>query len=383
MQTDELSPERLRRLAEMRCDQPVVVSAYLNLEPSEFATPPARSAAVRSLLDEAQRRVKEVDDDLPHDARLTLAEDVERVGDFLRGGLSTQAAHGVAVFCSTPAGLFEAVKLPHPVESRVVIDSSPFVEPLAGMVATASWAVALVNRRTARFLLGSPQVLEEVERFRDEVHGQHEKGGWSQLRWEQSVEKDVGDHLKHTAERLFRQFRREPFEHLLIGAPTELRGELEAKLHASLRERLVGFVDGVDVEHANAEDVQRAAASEIEKQERRRERKALDRLIEGSRAGGRGAAGIDEVLGALNERRVEILLLEDGFHAPGSMCSRCGWVGAIEAGECPVDGAQLAPRDDIVENAIELALTQAAEVMVVRLHDDLGGLGSIGAVLRF
>ena len=167
-----------------------------------------------------------------------------------------------------------------------------------------------------------------------------------------------------------------------MGAPTELRHDLEGRLHADVRERLVGFVD-VDVEHASPDDVQRAAATAMEQEERRRERETLDRLIEGSRSGGRGAAGIDEVLAALNERRVEILLLEDGFRAPGAVCSTCDWVAAIEGGECPVDGGRLEPRDDVVENAIELALTQAAEVMVVRLHDDLGTLGSIGAVLGF
>ena len=177
MQTDQLSPARLRRLAELRPEHGLVVSAYLNLEPSEFATPPARSAAVRSLLDEAQRRLKEIDDDLPHDARVTLGQDVERVGDFLSGGFSAEGAHGIAVFSSTPAELFEAIKLPQPVESRVVIDGAPFVEPLAGMVATETWWILLVNRRTARLIRGSAQVLEEVEAFQDEVHGQHQQGG--------------------------------------------------------------------------------------------------------------------------------------------------------------------------------------------------------------
>ena len=381
MQTEQLSPDHLRRLAETRLDQPLVVSAYLTLDPSQFATPPARSAAVRSLLDEAQRRVKELEPELPHDARVTLGHDVERVESFLRGA-SAEGAHGIAVFCSSPADLFEAFKLPTAVDSRVVIDGAPFIEPLAGMVATDSWCIALVNRRTARLLRGSAQVLEEVEGFADDVHGQHQAGGWSQARYERSVDKEATDHLKRTVELLFRVFKRDPFEHLLIGAPTELRHDVETRLPPAVRERLEGFID-VDVEHASPDDVQQAAASELENAHRRRERDALDRLIEGSRAGGRGAAGIDEVLAALNERRVEILLLEDGFQAPGSLWTTCGFLTTTEGGQCPVDGGRLGPRDDVVENAIELALRQAAEVMVIRLHDDLGSLGSIGAVLRF
>jgi peptide subunit release factor 1 (eRF1) len=99
--------------------------------------------------------------------------------------------------------------------------------------------------------------------------------------------------------------------------------------------------------------------------------------------GGRGAAGLDETLGALNERRVETLLIDEGFSAPGSVCASCGYVGAREGGACPVDGGELERRDDIVETAIELAIAQSAEVLVVRHNDDLAAHGSIGAVLRF
>ena len=41
-------------------------------------------------------------------------------------------------------------------------------------------------------------------------------------------------------------------------------------------------------------------------------------------AGGRGVAGLDEVLGVLNERRVETLLIEERFQMPGRKCPQCG-----------------------------------------------------------
>ena len=59
MQVSAPDRDQLRRLAELRLDRPVVLSLYLNLDPSEFATPPARKTAVRSLVDEAERRLRE------------------------------------------------------------------------------------------------------------------------------------------------------------------------------------------------------------------------------------------------------------------------------------------------------------------------------------
>jgi peptide chain release factor subunit 1 len=188
--------------------------------------------------------------------------------------------------------------------------------------------------------------------------------------------------LRRATSEAYKRFRDAPFDHLLIGTPAELRGTVEKHLHASLRERFRGFME-LDVEHSSADGVMRVAAPEIEAAERAHERERLDRLLNGMGAGGRGTAGLDDTLGALNERRVEALLLEDGFTAPGAVCASCGYVTVRDGGECPADGGELEPRDDIVERAIELALAQRAEVLVVHYHDDLGEHGSVGAVLRF
>jgi len=379
MQTDQLTTERLRHLAELRPGGRVL-SVYLNLEPTEFATPPARSSAIGSLIDEAGRKVK-AEEGLSHDERQGLEEDVKRVRDYLRGpSFPAEGAHGLAVFCCGRADLFETVKLPRPVDSGIMIDDSPWIEPLAGMLSSDRWVILLANRRSARLLAGNRDTLEEIASFQDDVRGQADAG--EQARAERSQAEEHEEHLRKAAYEAFKQYRRAPFDHFLIGIPSELRGTMEHQLHASLRERLRGFIE-VDVEHSSPDDVARAAASDIEAAERRHEREKLDRLLEGVGAGGRGAAGLDDTLGALNERRVETLLLAEGFTAPGSVCSSDGFVAAQEGGTCPVDGGELVRRDDIIESAIELALAQSADVLVVRHHDDLSELGSIGATLRF
>lgn len=77
MQVDAPGREGLRRLAELRLDRPVVLSLYLDLDPTEFATPPARATAIRSLLDEADRRLRERDG-LSHQDRVDLQASLER-----------------------------------------------------------------------------------------------------------------------------------------------------------------------------------------------------------------------------------------------------------------------------------------------------------------
>ena len=374
------APDRdaLRRLAEIRLDKPTVVSLYLDLDPSQFAAARARASEVRSVIDEAGRRVRELGG-LEHQERIDLERSVERAREFLEGDLDAGGAHGVAVFASETAGLFEAVTLPRPVRTRVAVDRTPVVGPLAGLARLERWCVVLVSRRDARIFRGASEALAEREALRDEVHGQHDQGGLSQARYQRHVEKEKDDHLKRAGEVLLRHFEREPFERLVVGGPNEVAADFEGKLHPYLAERLAGRVD-VDVETATADEVLRAASPLLDQVEDDREREALERLGEPSR----GAEGLLDVLEALTERRVEVLLLAAGYEAAGTLCPQCGWLGPEGPRRCPADDTALVPCDDAVEPAIELALQQSAEVLPFRRRDgELRERGGIGALLRF
>jgi peptide subunit release factor 1 (eRF1) len=383
VQTNELRADRLRELATLRPQGARVLSVFLNLDPAEFAEPPARASEIRSAIDELRRLARD-SDGLAHYAKVALREDVDRVEEYL-SGFSPKGAHGVVVYACGPADLFEVIRLPRPIETRAVIDDSPLIEPLAELIATGSWCVVLVNRQTGRMFVGDRERLDEVDVIVDDVHGQHKQGGLSQARYQRSVDEDVQDHLRNVASAAFNRFKRARFDNLLIGGPQETVTDFEAKLHAYLQERVAGRID-LDVENSSVDDVHRAAAAKIEEFERKRERDALDRLSEGLSKGARAAAGLEDVLEALNERRAEILLLEPGYQAAGCTCPQCGWVGPMDGGSCPADGTPVECRDSVVESAVELAVVQSADVLVMRDEDhqrELQSHGQIAAVLRF
>src|SRR4051794_9059445 len=242
-----IAPDRgeLRRLAQIRLDAPVVLSVYLDLDPAEFATPPARATAVRSLIDEAERGIRELDG-LAHDEQVALRRTLERASGLLQGDLPSEGAQGLAIFAAEPIELFDTIKLPRPLPNRVAIRRSPLLGPLARLERRERWCVALVNRRAARILRGSHDGLREVDQVHDLVFGQHDQGGWSQARYQRGIEKEKEDHLKHTAEVLMRDFKRRPFERLIVGGPREVVAAFDSKLHGYLAERLAGRID-VDV----------------------------------------------------------------------------------------------------------------------------------------
>jgi len=376
MQATAPDRDQLRSLAELRLDRPVVLSLYLNLDPSQFATPPARKTAVRSLVDEAERRLRE-GNGLSHDDKKALQASLERATSFLENDLPSDGAHGIALFASEPTELFEALKLPRSVPNRVAIGHSPLVGPLARLARRERWCVALVNRRDARILRGSPDGLREIQQIHDDVSGQHDQGGWSQARFQRGIEKEKDDHLRDTGDALMRHFKRQPFEKLIVGGPREVVTDFEQKLHHYVRERLAGRIE-VDVERTSADQVLDAARPLIEELEHAREREALERL------GERGACGLEDVLPPLNERRVELLILDEQFGGvTGVQCLLCGWLG-LEGDTCPADGSPLVELEDLTEAMIELSVQQSADLLAVH-HERtaLEGHGGAAALLRF
>jgi peptide subunit release factor 1 (eRF1) len=370
-----ITQTRLRALADVHPDRGRVLSVFLNLDPTEFATPPARSSAITSVMTAAARKI-ESHEELTDAERDGLKADVERVRTVLDGGdLATNGTRGVAVYACGELDLLEVLKLHRPVDSKVVLDRTAFIEPLVMHGTDAEWMVLLSNRRAARIFVGPGDALEETDRITDDIRSRHEQGGWSQLNYQRSIDKDVSDHLIRASELAFEIYKERGLDRLLIGAPDELLTEFKGKLHPYLRERIAGKVV-VDIEDASLDDVRAEAARAIEAHARKCEREALDRLVEAVGRGGRGAAGIEQVLDALNQARVETLLIAENFRAGGRR--------DFEAGLLLPEGADAGePVEDIVEPAIEKAIEQSASPVVVRYHDDLVPLGGIGAVLRF
>jgi peptide chain release factor subunit 1 len=381
MQVSAPDRDELRRLAEIRLDRPLVLSLYLNLNPTAgFATPPARATAVRSLLDETDRRVREVEDDLGHDDKMDLRASLERASEILEGALPTEGAQAVALFVSQGAGLLETLKLPRPVPNRVAIRRSPLVAPLVRLARHERWCVALVNRRDARIFRGSQDGLREIEQIHDLVFGQHDRGGLSQARYQRGIEKEKDDHLRHTADALMKHFKRRPFERLILGGPREVVADFESKLHGYLAERLGGRIE-VDVDNSTPEQVLAATQPLFEEVDEQREGEALERMGES----GRAAVGLPEVLRALNERRVETLVVDERYEAPATCCPVDGWLGPPGETVCPLDGTPLETLDDLTEAAVELTIQQSAEILAVQFkRDELEQrAGGIAALVRF
>jgi peptide chain release factor subunit 1 len=352
MELREVNQEELLQLAQLGGTGHFVLSAYLGIDPPHAPDAHLRRAELGARLNDAERRLREHEAD-GEQAEVALGSCLDRVrrelGDAPAPDHNVRA---VAVFCED-AGELRAYWLRRQPDFDVAVAfrERPAIEPLVEALPGSRWAVALVSRKHGRIFTGTEIALAEVSDVDDDVHRWHAQGGWSQARYQRGIEKEAKDHVGHVCERLFALHRSRPIDRLVVGGPKEIWPLVDAELHPYLRERLVGHIE-VDVGRSSAEQVLEHVGVVMEEDRTRREREAIARVMEGLGTGNQSVAGPDEVLAALDDRRVATLLVSKGA------------------------------TEDRFEQAVEDALAQSAEIVVVE-SEALDSLGNVAALLRY
>jgi peptide subunit release factor 1 (eRF1) len=230
------------------------------------------------------------------------------------------------------------------------------------------------------FVFELGELVESAERFDQLPRGDDDDHSVRRDRLKDHAAAQVAAHLRHAAEVAFGVYQERPFDHLVLGAPEDIAAELTSVLHPYLRSRLAARCS---IPVTASDDEVRTAAAEVEASvERGKEADAVARLRDAAGAGRRGVVGLPATLGALNERRVDTLIVSDGYVTAGWRCGRCGVLAAVGPA-CPLCASLMVECEDVVEEAIQEALTQSCRVELCEENADLDVLGRIGALLRY
>jgi peptide subunit release factor 1 (eRF1) len=107
----------------------------------------------------------------------------------------------------------------------------------------------------------------------------------------------------------------------------------------------------------------------------------VQNLVTAARKGS-GSLGLADTLMAMQEQRVQTLVISEGFSAPGYLCTHCNYLTLREVSACPVCGGPARRLEDVVDHLVHRAV--GADVEVVFVHGEaLEKAGSIGTVWRY
>ena len=371
-----ISDDRIRSLAAHR-GSPVVTSCYLDVDGRRHP----RHVDYEQQLDHLIRQARERMTRLEPLAAQSVEGDLGRISTWVKGGFDRSHVRGLAFFSCSAQGFFEVIESPRPVRNEIVVDESPHVRQLEALAQEYDrFAVVLVDRQRARLFRFEMGELTECTEVFDAVPRRHDQGGRSAANIQRHTDELAHKHLKHAAEVTFEEVGANSVDHIILGGPHEVVTEFEALLHPYLKERVRSRLSIMVT--ASPEEVRHAALGVEGEIARAAEEVMVDRLRNQVGAGNGGVAGLESTLRALVERRVDTLLVSDGYEAPGWRCPSCRWL-AVKGRACPVCGTSMLLVEDVVEQAVEEALANKCRVEVVRESADLDVLGRIGALLRF
>jgi hypothetical protein len=310
----------------------------------------------------------------------SVQADLRRITEWVRAGFDRRRTRGLAFFACDAHGLFDVLPLPVSVHDRVVINHQPAVGQLESVLQDHEpIAVLLADRQRARLLVYELGELSDRSELFERVPagdtGHADRGDLAS-----AMEAATAAHLRQAASVAWRAWQERPFAHLAIGAPDSVAGSLGAMLHPYLRDRLCGRV-AVEV-GAGLPEIREATLDVERAVDRAREAALVDRMRAAAAARGKAVVGLAPTLAALNERRVERLLVSDGYEEEGWRCPVSGVLAAVGP-LSPVTGGRMDRVVDVVEDAIDLALNQGCKVDICVGNADLDVVGRIGALLRY
>jgi peptide subunit release factor 1 (eRF1) len=352
-----------------------VVSFFLSLDRREPGQDKVTFTELKNLLKSGQEEIARWPEPFRIPLTLHLARIEETVEDE-RGGKT----RGLAVFAGQ--NLWQVHRLPLAPGNQIIIARTPHVKPLIHLFRrNPRYCAVLVDKERARLFLIQMGEIQDYSLVLDEVPKHHDQGGWAQARLQRRHDDFVSHHLKRSAELTFEFFQREGFDYLLIGGTEELTSAFFDRLHTYLQDRVAGYLPIST--SASPTDVRKQTLEAMEGIKAQLDEDLTARLKEQVGSGNLAVAGLAPTLRALNAHKVMHLLVEEGYQTAGGRCPECGTLRVRSTGRCRFCQGTIERVENLMDEAVELAFAQGAQVHFVAPNQTLWDLGRVGALLRY
>lgn len=365
-----LTDQDLNELLSYKANHPVL-SVYMNIDPTE-GNAEMHKLRLRSML-------KDVNMSLDVS---TILRYFDHEHDW--------SGRSVVVFSCAAEGFWRVFSLAVPLRSRVRINDTPHVKPLADLLDSfGGYGVVLVDKQGARLFHFHLGELQEQEGIVGETVRHTKRGGGSQAAGRRGGIAGQTDYEDEVAGRNMREavdfathfFSEKKVRRIVIGGSDDNVALFRSYLPKSWQSLVVGSVPiGMTASHTEVQE--RAMQIGLEA-EVRREMHLAQAVVTGAAKGKGGVINLEDTLKAIREGRVQTLLVRDGFRAPGTRCISCGFISSLPMQNCPFCGGLSEEIPDAVELAVRQTMISGGDVEVLRNEQVVKGFEMIGGLLRY
>ena len=331
------------------------------------------SLYLRKGLDEKfiERRAKACETALKGEELKNFIKTMENIKDVLK----KKTWNNVAVFSSYTHNFLKFIPLTIPVENLLIVDSSPYLRPLARIVDEwESFTLVLISTNYAKIFSVSLGMIERTKSISADIINKHKKGGWSQARFNRLRRGAIHSFFSEVKEALIKMAD----ERIIIAGPGQAKIQFREMLSKNLKDRIVETID-VDID--DEKELMKESLQLILDREQHESREAVRHLKSEILKDGLAVYGIKDTLDAVKNGQVELLLLEKDYKLHGWICENCQIVDKGLKKICPYCGKKTSDVD-VLEEILEFAKRTDADI---EFTDDkeLAELGHVGAILRF
>ncbi len=394
----------LAELSALRSEVEPIVSVYLDAG----WTDEKQRERVRVFVEEATRRA--LDQRSEHPQREAFQRTLEKVRAAVDSRASQEGmgeGHGLAIFACESLGLWKELAFPLALRDELSVDARPHLLQLARLTDDVEPALIVFvhDRGLSVYQVALGGIVDEttIEGDVPNRHGQgsrvrggassspHGASGGSNYERERKNQRHVEELIQRVmrdgVERLTKIWERDPRQHLvLVGTAEKVAGLerlLPARMQGALLARLPRPAGKQPWSGSGKSAMLHQTVDKLAERERASEEALVEQVIgEALRPGGMGVLGPEDVVLAVNERRVHLLVLEEDFQGSGWQCRNCGALGMTHDAECRFCQGPLAHVQALGEELASRVLAQDGEIDVVAHTDRLHAYDGVGAMLR-
>lgn len=363
-----LQDKDLRELSEVFDTKPTFLSVYLNLKDNldtKFMSRRERECS----------KILKSDRDLYH----AFEKNLEAIKEYL--DKTHLREKGVAIFSSKNKDFFRAFQIPITLENLFIVDTSPYLRPLALYLEEyENFCIILIDHSNARMFLVTASKITDTKEIHKDIFHHHKKGGFSQMRYQRIRDGKILHFFKEVVEDITKMLENENVRRIIIAGPQVPKKEFMEYLPKEFNEKVIGFIE-TDIDTHENELLKEAFSIFFEK-EREEETELVDKLKSEVLKDGLATYGVNETLDALNQGKVEKILLNMGIKIRGWKCERCKVIEKGDAKTCKYCN-QKVYSVDVIEEIVENAEMMRAEMEFIKPNEILEEMGGIGAFLRY
>ena len=289
---------------------------------------------------------------------------------------------GIALVGSEKNKFYRVYQLSVPPKNMFVVDSSPYIRPLALLMDEwEEFVLVFIDGTSAHiYLLGARQI-EDEKKVETDVMGRHKKGGWSQMRFNRLRKEAVDKFYKKVAQDLAEVIKEEDdYVSIILAGPGNGKKEFQEYLPQDMREKVSHILD-VD-KNTPVSEMIKDMTDIVHQDEKTTGSRSLELLEKLVLTGGPAVYGLDNIVDTSRNGLVKELFIMKGVQVPGWICERCQAVKKGINNKCPYCSGDTSVVD-VLEEIIEFVVRNGGELEFIDESPYLEGLGGVAAILRY